>query len=1237
MDATDGVLPRFAADLRRLRENAGGPTYRELSRTAHYSPTMLSEAASGRKLPSLAVTLAYVRACGGDTAEWRARWHDTAAELAGPDNGGADNSLSPYVGLSAFQPNDADRFFGRTRLVDELLDGVRGRRFLGVFGPSGSGKSSVLRAGLVARVRAGNKPALLVTPGAHPLEECAAHLAALTGESVVSLHTEFTADPENLHLRIRQATGESEMLLVVDQFEEVFTLCRDDGERSRFIQALVTAATRETSRTRVVIGVRADFYGHCAQYPELVTALRDAQIMVGPMTADELRCAIVGPAAKMGYTAETALVARLIADAAREPAALPLVSHALLETWRRRRGTRLTLDGYEETGGIHDAIARSAESVYAGLNAAQQLVAKHLFLRLTALGEGTDDTKRRITRSELDADLDTEIVLENLTRARLVTVDDGSAEIAHEALIRSWSRLRDWLTDDREGLRVHRRLTEATEAWEAHEHDPGSLYRGTRLSLTQDWASDNRDALTEREGRFLAASLAADRGRARRRRQITAALFVLLLVAIAATVVAVDAGNTVSEQRNVAIARKAADDAAATHATDPALSVQVRLAAYQLARTAETRDALLSAFAAPYASRVVGHVGTTVVAFHPGKAMLATGSIDGTARLWDTADANRPQELATLRLPEGVTQMAFGPAGRVLATAGDSTVRLWEVTDPHQPRELGILPADSKAGGGVALSPDGRTAATVNDTSVRLWDVSDPRNPLKLSTITGHTSRVSSVAFRPDGRALATTDTTVRLWDISDPRQARPLRFLSGHRAAVSGVAFSPDGRTLASAGWDHAVRLWDISTPDVSRELATLTGHTAIVWSVAFSPDGRTLASTSGETRLWDVSDPTRSRSLIALTGGLYSTAFSSDSNVLAVADDAGVTRVYDLRGLPLVGHNDNVSAVAFSPDASTLATGSWDGSVRLWDVSDPHTRRPLAKLTEHKGFVRSVTFGRDGRVLATSSDDGTVSLWDMSDRTNPRKVGSLTHDGGAIRSVAFSPDGRTLATGGRDTARLWDVSDPAKPQALAALPFPGVAWLTIFSPDGRVLAGGDDGDMLSKLWDVTDPRRPHEVPFPFSGTDFVGAFAPDNRMLAAIGKGGVRLVDMTDRDRPRQLTTLTGNGGAVIAVAFSPDSNRIAITSQGADVRLWDITKPAVPKEVGRFIGHTGFGATVAVSPDGHTLATGGSDFAVRLWETDIDRVVARICAVAYPRITQPQWEQYFPDLPYKPPCSP
>jgi hypothetical protein len=338
----DTPVLKFAGDLRRLRRVAGLPSYRKLGRLTNYSPAALSEAVAGRRLPSLAVTKAFVRACGGDVEQWTARWRELTAE-------GPDLSDTPYVGLAAYQVTDADRFFGREAEVGGLLALVRERPFVGVFGASGAGKSSLLRAGLAAQWG----EHVVITPGPDPITELAAALA--DHRSAVDVRAELAADPEHLRVLLRHAADD--LLLVVDQFEEAFTLCQEADRRW-----LVRALTHAAGAARVVIGVRADFYGHCARHPELLDALHRSQSLVGPMSAEQLRRAVVEPAARRGAALENALVARLIADVAGQQGALPLASHVLVETWRRRRGTVLTLAGYEDAGGVeltHEALLRA--------------------------------------------------------------------------------------------------------------------------------------------------------------------------------------------------------------------------------------------------------------------------------------------------------------------------------------------------------------------------------------------------------------------------------------------------------------------------------------------------------------------------------------------------------------------------------------------------------------------------------------------------------------------------------------------------------------------------------------------------------------------------------------------------------------------------------------------------------------------------------------------------------------
>ncbi|MFC9295137.1 hypothetical protein ACFTWH_18795 [Streptomyces sp. NPDC057011] len=1253
LDLDSGPLTRFAADLRKLREAAGRPSYRALAKRAHYSSTTLSDAAGGNTLPSLNVTLAYVEACHGDRHAWESRWHAVAAEIAAsahgdePEDGVGDGRHhAPYAGLSAFQPEDADRFFGRDRLTGEVLAKVRDHRFLAVFGPSGSGKSSLLRAGLVAREQASGRRVMLFTPGPHPVEECAVRLAAATGEAPGALAAELLDDPAALHLRIRQAmidrAPDTDTLIVVDQFEEVFTLCRDADERDAFIAMLIAATTAQTSRTRVVIGVRADFYGHCVQDPRLVEAMRDAQIAVGPMSSQELREAITRPAVLADCTVTGALLAAVVADAAGRPGALPLVSHAMAETWRRRSGSRLTLDGYLAAGGIQHALAQTAEAAYRALSPVQQDLAGSLFLRLTALGDGTEDTKRRITRDELDPNPDTAFVLESLARHRLVTLDEDSVEITHEAIIRCWPRLRGWLTEDRDRLLLHRQLTDATADWEGQDRDPHALYRGARLAAALDLAAADGSRLTSRERRFLdesrdaqAGEMAAVRRRTVRLRQLVTLLTVLMVIAATAGGLAVDSRDSALRQRNVAIARKAAADATELRQRNPSLAAQLNLAAYRLAATGDVRDQLMSTFATPYTSRLTGHTSDVVsLSFAPKGTVLATGSWDRTVRLWDVANAHHPVQLALLNQPERLMSVAFGDDGHVLATASERSVRLWDVRDPRAPAELSTLPEQPAAPSWVAYRPGGVIATGHTDGAARLWNANDPRHPRLLATVPGHTGTVTSATFSPDGRTLATTgDTTARLWDVTDPARPLLLDVLHGHTDTVTSAAFSPDGRTVATGSWDRTARVWDIGsgTPR-TRPPAVLLGHPAIVWSVAFSPDGSTLVSVGGSLLFWDVAAPANPKRTSTVQGGFYQAAFSPDGRALAHSD-----RLLDLGDLSLGTHDDVVTSLAFGPGGHLLASASWDGTARLWQVTGGRALWPLSVLHGHTRFVRSVAFSPDGRSLATASEDTTVRVWDVTDPRKPRLTSVLTPGAGEVGGACFGPGGHLLAVWTQHAAGLWDVTDPGEPRPLSRIAEDGPdVTRASFGPDGRTLvtSSGESGPL--RFWDIGDPRNPRRLPSaPLRSEPLTAAvFSPDNRRLAAFHRTDktVWLIDVSDIDRPMRVAHLPASGSWLYTLTFDGDGRRLAAGAADGKALLWNVGAAATPTVL---TGHSNPVPAVAFSPDGHTLATGGNDFTIRLWDTSLDRVAARICASAHPRITRAQWEEQFAAVDFNPPC--
>ncbi|MEU9889604.1 hypothetical protein [Sphaerisporangium sp. NPDC051011] len=1193
-----------------------------MSRRAHYSATALSEAAGGKVFPTLAVTLAYVRACGGDPAEWGRRWRETAERLAAGDapgsvaEPGASARDAPYRGLMRFEPEDAARFFGREKLVAELRVYVAGNPFLGIFGPSGSGKSSLLRAGLIPALleeSAGGEvewlPSLL-TPGQHPVEQLAISLANLQGISAGSLHADLMDDPANTRLAIGQILArppkDARVVIVVDQFEEVFTQCEDEAERVRYIACLLAALEGNSDRVRLVIAARADFYARCAEYPALATVLRDAQWLIGPMDEADLRSVVTGPAEVAGLRLESAFVETILADARGEPGALPLISHALLETWRRRRGNTLTLAEYREAGGIHGAVARTAERVYGALDGALQELARDMFLRLTALGEGTGDTRRRVSLAELLAGPDDDAVrdvLARLTEARLLTVDTDSVQVAHEAIIRSWPRLSGWLTEDRELLRAHRRLTDAALEWKHHRAEESLLYTGHRLAA---WDGRPLDWLNQLERGFLAASRkrhARERAAVRRRTRVTlSGLAITLLLVSSLAFGAVLNARQLRVERDTARSRQLAANARGQLPLDPELSVLLARRALEVSPTREA-DAVLRQAVVESRVRLTLPVGpgkVCGVAFSPDGRHLAASGEDGTVRVWrTTGEGLTASDPITLRGHQGEAwSPVFSPDGRRLATAGvDGTVRVWKWDVGGEPV---VLRGHRDAVWNIAFSPDGRRLASAGqDGTIRIWDAEGKAEPVVLR---GHKGRALGVAFSPDGRHVASGggDGTVRVWDLRG--EAQPL-VLRGHTNSVEDVAFSPDGRRVASASTDGTARVWDVAGDG---DPLVLRGHDGTVEGVTFSPDGYKIATVSNDAtvRVWSSTDALDPRVLRGHRGTVWAAAFGPAGRTMATASDDGTVRIWDVRGpeeVVLRGHAGPVWSGAFDPAGRHVAGAGADGTVRLWDWASG--RDPVV-LRGHHGEVLDVVYGPDGRRVASAGDDGTVRIWDVTGKAEP--VVLRGHQG-AVWNAAFSPDGRRVVSGGNDgTVRIWDVAGGAGPVVLRS--GQGVVRSVAFSPDGRrVVSGGNDGTV--RIWDVTGKAEP-VVLRGHQGLVWTVEFSPDGRYVASGGNDGtVRIWDVTGKAEP---VVLRGHQGIVWTLSFSPDGRLVATGGNDNSVRIWQSAGDGEPLV---FRGHGASVESVAFGRDGR-LVTTHDDATVRVWRCAVCGPIEDVLTLASAR---------------------
>ena len=866
----------FAAELSLLREGAG-LTIRDVARKIGVPPSTIGGYFGGSHLPPVKLSgllASILSVCGVDDQAEVDGWLAALARVRRAPGRRPANAPVPYRGLKSFQPEDAEWFFGRQRLTDALVGQLRDQDtqagLLAVVGPSGSGKSSLLRAGLIPAIRNGalgiaggqDWPVALFTPGSDPMAQWARHqeLAAVDGPPAV---------------------------IVVDQFEEAFTLCKDEEVRRAFIVALCAAA-RQTAL--IVVGLRADFYPHALRHQELVAELQRRQVLVGPMTEEELRSAITGPAKKAGLDIEAGLVELLLRDlapadqrdqpvAAHEPGTLPLLSHALVATWDLSRGGWLTVADYRAAGGIQGAVAASAEEVYADLTPAQQELTRRIFTRLVHVADDTAATRRRVSRSELQlggGDDDVQPVLDAFIGQRLITAGTDTVEIAHEALLHAWPRLRQWTDADTMGARIQRQLTAAAEEWRDSDRDPNALYRGGRLAAAEEWASlsVHHGDLNLLERAFLEASgrqrEQAERAAQRQRnrlRAFAAALAALLVAAASFAGLAYQQRSSAVAERNIAISRQLAIEANQLRGTDIALAMQLSLAAYRIAPTVEATSSLLNATTAMPVTRLLGSAGTEMhtLAFSPDAAVLATGSGDGSVRLWDARRPGRSaQYTAPLSAQGAVTSLAFGSDGKILAAGGRAGgVTLWDVSDPAKPTVAARVPMGAGViVSAVAFSPDGSVlAAGTAGGQVSLCEVTGQAHCTPLGQpLAAGTGQVDSVAFSPDGRIMAAglASGEIAAWAVPPsglPAGAAHLIKAIAH--GVNAIAFSPDGHTLAAAGNDSLVRRWAISSAPLSvRALPSLSGPKSWVYALAFSPDGRSIAAGSADDNayIWDL-----------------------------------------------------------------------------------------------------------------------------------------------------------------------------------------------------------------------------------------------------------------------------------------------------------------------------------------------------------------------------------------------
>jgi WD40 repeat protein len=1112
--------------------------------------------------------------------------------------------LSPYPGLNYFIPTDSARFFGREDAITALTQAVARRSFTALVGASGSGKSSVVLAGLAPRLHAQGRYRFTyfrvgTEPDKNPYKALARALEPLTGgrslsdtlEEVEKLAQKMASGSISLTNYIGQcrvANPGRRILLVADQFEEVFTLVSERALRERFINGLIAAFHEPTQGDApdvcLVLTLRADFVSQAVSFRPLADRLKHRVEYLGPMTRDDLREAIVKPAEQVDPPVkfEPGLVDTILDDVEKRPGSLPLLQFALREMWARLKGPTMTRAEYDIIGGVEGALAKRGQAIFdnatrGGKDEVVVALFRRLFTRLVTLGEGAEDTRRIATKRELGPDewsLAQKLANEDnrLIVTALATSGQETAEVVHEALIRNWPALVEWVQRDRAFLSWRNQLKQRVDEWRASPSDQGTLMRGGLLAVAEEWMGRHGEELNEEEEAFLATSVTAREAEKRR----------------------AEAELTREHERVVELRRQRANLFGALARAelergnpDGALRLAVKGVredlTLQSAPVVATRS-MATLAAAVWQSNWHLTVGRTTepltcAAFSPDGSRIITASRDRMVRIWDTDTQN---EIAVLRGHEDeVNSASFNTDGtRVVTGSDDATARIW---DAEAAKEIGVLSGHEGGVNAASFSPDACRIVTASaDKTARIWDALSSK---EISVLRSHKSFVNAAAFSPNGKQIitASSDHTARIWDGSTGKEIGILR---GHEAALSSAGFSPDGSRIVTASADKTARIWNVAE---AREIAILHLHEDLLTSAVFSPDGSRIvtASTDKTARIWDVASAEQIRVLRGHESAVTSATFSRDGSRVITASHDGTSRVWNTFGKEtaiLVGHDEPLTSASYDPDGSRIVTTSADGTARVWSTS---TSKEIAVLRGHEGSVLRASFSPDGSRVASSSEDMTVRIWEVE---TANQIAVLHGHESGIWDAAFSPDGTRIVTASRDkSARVWDSASCKELTILRG--HGGDVTSAAFSPDGsRIVTTSRDA--TARIWDAATAKV---VAVLRSPTDmYWGAFSPDGSRIATASLGGT--ASIWDTASGRQIAVLRGHGFIVFYAGFSPDGSRVVTASSDGSARIWDVVTGT---EIAVLGGRGNWARSASFSPDGSHVVTASQDKMARIWD--------------------------------------
>ncbi len=1161
---------------------------------------------------------------------------------------------NPYKGLRAFQESDAHDFFGRETLVEQLVARVAQSQFLAVVGPSGAGKSSVVKAGLIPALRQGAVTGseswfvAEMVPGTHPLEELELALLPVAVDPPPSLLDPLQKDERGLLRTLRRILPEEngQLLLVIDQFEELFTLTDSEERRQHFLNSLLAALNAPHSPLHVVVTLRADFYDRPLQMQPLANLFKEHTELVLPMTSEELAWTIQEPARRVGVTFEDGLVTAIVNEVADQPGALPLLQYALTELYEERQGQLMTLTAYHALGGTTGALALRAEEIYGRLDPAAQATTRQLFLRLVTLGEGVEDTRRRVLRSELEAlaelrgseaeghGHDGEIVnrqkpalslpngsiVNRFGNYRLLTFDrdpltrQPTVEVAHEALLREWVRLRHWLDESRDDVRLQRLLATAVSEWQQADENPGYLLHGARLIQYEGWATTTTVALTAAEHAFLTASITArsqrqaeeaarqqreletaqqlaatERQRAQEQAQAAQTLrrrAVYLGVALVVAVILAGLAGLFSQQsaRNEAVAVGNAATAVA-----------------EGQRADEERSAALVAQAEAEAEAEARATAQAIAVDESNQRATAQAEAEAERGRADDerdiaqaeADIRATAEAIAVQERETAVQQAQIAFSRELAAGA--------ITNLESDPELSILLASQGLNTNHSLEAENALHAALQASSVRQTLVHEPG--LGSAFIT----------YNPNGQQFFTSGAGGgTMWNATTGEVMYTYPVPQGDWINIAG--FSPDGSllTFPTESYDGNTLLPNLITiahAETGQKLVEFSAHDHYIQVTLVSPDGKLLATLSidGTVMIWDIEATLAEgtgqliNTLCCFDGGAVQGDFSPDSQRLAIRTSGNprLGGVWDVASGELLFSFDTpeVLDVDFSPDGNYLVTSAI-GLIEVWDAA---TGQRLSATTAHSGFneIRYIGFSPDGNFVVSTTRIGEVALWRFSPDGLQEITKLVGHDGG-VHSAAFTPDGRYLATtGSRDgTVRFWDITAAGRAEvnAIASHSDSNID-LGLMKDGSQLVTVGYDG--MLKVWDLVSGN---EVIAFQAHDDWIHRLdvSPDGRIVATASQDGA--AKLWDTDSWELLLTLEGHEivnafyDGVSDVAFSPNGSRLATSGGDGKIIIWDVI---TGERLSTWTGHNEQIVDIAISPDGSLLAATPLNGTVSLWD--------------------------------------